>query len=282
MNDFLQQKEKLESEISKLDEHASNCAVALQVKTTEEQGLLHQQKQLDDEYTEYLAWKSMYEMQQAKREMERKERQALFSLQTDMESEWSTRKKHLHRLQNDASSMGLLVKKNDLEIAATEQRIQSTCEEIARMNKEVEELEALLAQDTDSDPIVDVLEQHQEKLKELQDECLIVEKQEKEVDDALEVQERLRAEEEQKHEKECDELRSEKEEVEQKILRVRSAIEEKKNQTESTAQLKRRYEVLKYGADVLALCKKKEQRYLQASKTKQEDRRGKADKKDKL
>ena len=117
MKEFSQQKDKLEAEVSTLEENERRYSAALDAKKTEFQTMTGQKQQLDSEYSQYCAWKASYEAQQKKREAERKERQTLFSLHKEMEAEWSAMKGRLERLQKEEARSEKEVQENESKIA---------------------------------------------------------------------------------------------------------------------------------------------------------------------
>lgn len=159
MKVLAEQTKKLEVAVAELEETESRYSAALDIKKTDAQTLTAQKHQLDSEYEQYCTWNVAYELQQTKRETERKERQTLFSLHNDMASKWSTSKGRLERLQKDLARSAENVKDQTPKIHEAEIRIQSICDEIAQKNKEAEELEALLAKIDEADSPIDLGEQ---------------------------------------------------------------------------------------------------------------------------
>mmetsp|Transcript_18286 Transcript_18286/g.34733 ORF Transcript_18286/g.34733 Transcript_18286/m.34733 type:complete len:528 (-) Transcript_18286:135-1718(-) len=275
---YLQRKANLEADLAAMEENESRHVAAKQAKQAELELLQTQKKKLDHEYAEFCAWKAIYDAQQKKLKKERKERQSLFSLQTAMENEWSTQKGQLDRLEKEVSREEKISKKLQSENAAAAKKYQEVEDEIARMQNEAEELEALLMQEDEPDPVLKLMEAEENKVQQLQAELEATEKDIAEKDAILEEEKRLLSEETRKYAEQDNALKTERENLKKSILDVRVRIQEDKERYSSDILYqKRRYEVLKLAADAIASSKRKEQKYLQASKPKSDDPSGNDD-----
>lgn len=273
MSTFAQVKEKLEAELAALSDSERRYSAALDAKTADAQAMVKQQEELENEYAHYCAWKAAYEVQQTRRETERKERQSLFSLHKEMEAQWSTRKARLERLQKDLAKSDKKIEERAQEIPKAEMRIQSVCNEIAKKNKEAEELDALLAKaDTDAaDSSIDDVAEEENRLKRLEAELQAALQEEEGLKTALDKEDRLLSKTKQAHEEQCSDLESKKADLEENLAEKKTVLGRNEERVKKSMQLKRRYEVLKYGAEVLKLTKKKEKKYLEEPKSNRDE-----------
>lgn len=256
------EKENLEGEIKGLTGNQRRQLEALTVKKSEIQTLLARLETLESEFAAYRAWKSTYEAQQEHRETERKERQVLFSLQKEMEVEWSSRKNQLGRVEKAASKSEKDLEKQQAEIAATELRIQKASDEIVRMNKTKEELKELLAQKDDFDPNAGLADEEAE-LTAMQAELAALQEKAKEADRDIERKNRCMGDDVENLEEKYNQLRSERKGLEQKASNLRTQLEEGTlSRTSAALKWERHLAILERGAKLLVKAKKEEQEIL--------------------
>jgi len=275
--EFLQRKVKLETDLAAMEENERRHVAAKQSKQAELESLQAQKKTLDQEYAEYCTWKATYEEQQKKCKTERQERQRLFSVQKEMENEWSTLKVQLDRLEKEVSREEKASKKLQAENSAAVKKHKEMDDEIARMQNEAEELEALLMQEDEPDPTLNVLESQENKLKQLQAELEATEKEIAEKDAILAEENHRLSEERRKYAEQVGAIQTERSNLEKSVADMRARIQQDEERRSDSLNQKRRYEVLKLAADAIASSKRKEQKYLQAPKPNYDDVFGSGD-----
>lgn len=232
-------------------EDECRCSTDLDAKKTDLKSIEAKKQQLDKEHKAYSSWKVCYQSLLTKRETERKQRQSVFSLKNELESQWMPRKARLERLQQEVARSNEKIEEEAPKIQEAEIRIQTICDETAQKNKEAEELEALLAELDEADPSIDLAQKEQARFEQLQVEMRVALKEEQDLDAALEKEDRLLTNAKQADDDRYEGLKTEKQELEKKILEFKKSW-----------LIKRRFEIMDYGAGLIKKAAKKEKKFL--------------------
>lgn len=219
-------------------------------------------EEFDAEFKAYSAWKNTFESKREQRESERADRQALFTLQKEMELEWSSRKDEIGKVEKKASCLDKSLIKLDAEIEKAESGIQSANDEIVQMNKVSEELKAVLGKGENDDPVFDTTEEEKE-LEALQVELETLLQQSDEAEVEIQEQNRRTPNEIESLERKYQQLYNERQNLESDVSGLRMKVQGTADErAQSDLNSKRHLAVLERGAEILEKTNKAEQRYL--------------------
>lgn len=257
------EQEKLQDEVKTLAGTERRQQQVLLAKTKEIESLSATLEKLENEFAAYSNWKTSYEMQKESREKEGKERNAIFSLQKEMEAKWSSRVAQLDNAGKVASLLKKELSKYESDIAAAESNIEKASDEIARMNKTKDELQAILAQEDGTD-FESELTEEEAKLATMQAELEMLLKQAEDADTKIAEKNRQTTDKVENLEKEYNQLRSQRKHVEEKASAMRTKLEEgtQTRGSENALKWERHLAILERGAYLLETTKKREQHYL--------------------
>ena len=88
MKAFTERTEKIQAEVAALCAHECRCSTDLDTKKADLKAIEAKKQQLDNEHEAYSSWNVRYHSLRTERETERKERQSIFSLKSELESQW--------------------------------------------------------------------------------------------------------------------------------------------------------------------------------------------------